>query len=297
MADIPVPGYQSFWAEQRKVLKTGYKNLLEKFPDADAQLRQLFRVLCDIEDVARYTPASVGESDQWSAIVNVTEENKLHFCKALNGKPLFSALYGSYTVALQELKAVLKASNSAGQSQTPKSPATQEDGFKKVRRRKRHSTNEAARTSKKAGTTATLAAVETPPRVVATRNFFAPLRTTGMENDTSNTPQEEAPSVKKGRPPPIVLTSAVNLIQLQKQLKSVVSWNFEFRNTRNGTRVITRGMADFQAIKTYFDNQNLSYFSFFPKSEKPIKAVIRHLPHNTPAEDISDGLISLGSWF
>jgi hypothetical protein len=25
-----------------------------------------------------------------------------------------------------------------------------------------------------------------------------------------------------------------------------------------------------------------------------MKAVIRHLPHNTPAEDISDGLVSLG---
>jgi hypothetical protein len=33
--------------------------------------------------------------------------------------------------------------------------------------------------------------------------------------------------------------------------------------------------------------------NFFPKSEKPIKAVICHLPHNTPAEDISDGLVSL----
>jgi hypothetical protein len=53
-------------------------------------------------------------------------------------------------------------------------------------------------------------------------------------------------------------------------------------------------MADFQAIKTYFGNPNLSYLSFFPKSEKPIKAVIRHLPHNTPAEDISDAPMSLG---
>jgi hypothetical protein len=34
--------------------------------------------------------------------------------------------------------------------------------------------------------------------------------------------------------------------------------------------------------------------SFFPKSKKPIKAVIRHLLHKIPAEDISDGLVSLG---
>jgi hypothetical protein len=117
-----------------------------------------------------------------------------------------------------------------------------------------------------------------------------------MDTDSTNTettPLEAAASAKPGRPPPIVLTSAVNLIPLQKQLKCVVSENFEFRSTRNGTRVITRNMADVQSVKSYFDSQNLSYYFFFPKSEKPIKAVIRHLPQNNPTEDISDGLVSL----
>jgi hypothetical protein len=108
---------------------------------------------------------------------------------------------------------------------------------------------------------------------------------------TQNTPQEEAVPWKTGRPPPI---SAVNPIQLQMQPKGVVSGNFEFRNTRNRNRVVTRGMAEFLSVKSYFDSQNLSYFSFFPKSEKLIKAVIRHLPHDTPAKDISDDLVSLG---
>jgi hypothetical protein len=74
----------------------------------------------------------------------------------------------------------------------------------------------------------------------------------------------------------------------------VVEYKFEFRTTRNETRVITKSLADFQAIKSYFDNQRLSYITFFPKSEKPIKAVIRHLPLNTPAQDLSDGLVNLG---
>jgi hypothetical protein len=64
MADIPVPGYLEFWIEQRKALKPEYKRLLSQSPDADAQLKQLFKVLCDIENVAGYTPASVGDSDQ-----------------------------------------------------------------------------------------------------------------------------------------------------------------------------------------------------------------------------------------
>jgi hypothetical protein len=52
-------------------------------------------------------------------------------------------------------------------------------------------------------------------------------------------------------------------------------------------------MADLQYVKSYFETNNLSYYSFYLKSENPIKTVIRHLQHNTPAEDISDGLVSL----
>jgi hypothetical protein len=88
--------------------------------------------------------------------------------------------------------------------------------------------------------------------------------------------------------PPIILTSVTNLIQLQRLLQSVFKENFEFRSSRNGTRVIMRGMADIQSVKLYFDANNLSYYTFYPKSEKPMKAVIRLLPHNNPAEDISD---------
>jgi hypothetical protein len=105
--------------------------------------------------------------------------------------------------------------------------------------------------------------------------------------------QQQSPS-KSGRPPPIVLTSTTNLIQLQRQITKITTGNFEFRNTRNGTRIVTKEMADFSAIKKYLDRSNLPYYSYFPKPEKPVKAVIRHLPLNTPAEGISDGLASLG---
>jgi hypothetical protein len=73
----------------------------------------------------------------------------------------------------------------------------------------------------------------------------------------------------------------------------VLEDNFEFRTTRNGTRVITKSLEDFQSKKSYFDTQHLSYYTF-PKSEKPINSVIRHLPLNTPAQNISDGLVNLG---
>jgi hypothetical protein len=53
-------------------------------------------------------------------------------------------------------------------------------------------------------------------------------------------------------------------------------------------------MADYSPIKEYLSSQNLNYFTFYSKSLKPIKAVIRHLPGNTPVEEIYEGLVELG---
>jgi hypothetical protein len=102
MADIPVPGYQAFWTA-RKTIKGEYQRLLAQHPDAEEQLRQLYKILRDIEDVARRTPAAVGESERWSFNVSTMEENRANICKALSGKTLYSVLYGSYTVTFNEL--------------------------------------------------------------------------------------------------------------------------------------------------------------------------------------------------
>jgi hypothetical protein len=91
-----------------------------------------------------------------------------------------------------------------------------------------------------------------------------------------------------------VLTSAVNLIKAEKDIRSEVKGDFHLKTTRNGVRVVTREMADYVAIKRHFDLNQLSYFTFHPKCEKPIKAVIRHLRSDTPAEDISQELTALG---
>jgi hypothetical protein len=112
-------------------------------------LKQLFKVLFDIENVAGYTPASVGGSDQWSSIVNTAEENRQNFCKALGGKTLYRNLYGTYTVALQELKALVKASTTSDPTPGPKPASNQEDGFTEVRRRRRQNSGIYAQTSKK----------------------------------------------------------------------------------------------------------------------------------------------------
>jgi hypothetical protein len=37
-------------------------------------------------------------------------------------------------------------------------------------------------------------------------------------------------------------------------------------------------MADYSATKSHLKKNNLQYFTFSPNSEKPIKAIICHLP-------------------
>jgi hypothetical protein len=92
MGEFPMMGYQTFSTIKRSTLKSEYQSLVQQYPDADAKLKQLLKVLGGIEDVAGYTPVSVGESAELAVIVNAAEEN----CKALLGDLRFSALYGTY---------------------------------------------------------------------------------------------------------------------------------------------------------------------------------------------------------
>jgi hypothetical protein len=104
----------------------------------------------------------------------MVEENCASYCKALSGKTLYSALYGSYTVTLNELKGLLKANVHSQECESTKSTgqsSQQEEGFKELRRRKQQNTQEAAETAKKA---TTLPTADTGPQEVPTWNFFAP---------------------------------------------------------------------------------------------------------------------------
>jgi hypothetical protein len=110
MDAAPLPGYQAFSTEKRVSLQAEYETLIENYPDADTQYRQLFKVLCNIEEVTVYTPAVVRESAEWAGRVSDAEGKRTNFCKALSDKILFSAPYGTYTVTLNDLKFILKAS-------------------------------------------------------------------------------------------------------------------------------------------------------------------------------------------
>jgi hypothetical protein len=86
------------------------------------------------------------------------------------------------------------------------------------------------------------------------------------------------------------MTSASNRIRPQSSLKDHAKGEYEFRNKRNGTRIIKKGKEDYSAMKSYMEKTNLHYFTFSSNSEKPMKAVIRRLPPDTPSEKIPNSL-------
>jgi hypothetical protein len=107
--------------------------------------------------------------------------------------------------------------------------------------------------------------------------------TTGAENTL---PEQQALR-KPGRAPPIMTTSTTNLISLRTDSTDHVKEEYKFRNTQNGTHIMTKEM-EIQTGEQYFH-----HFTFSPNSEKPTKAVIHHLPPDMPAEDISSSLEDL----
>jgi DNA primase len=277
------------WAKIISSFEGKHKELLEAHPDCSEELVFLRKRLHTIGQLIHISAPANGNSAVWKELVARAEAERAVLCKDLDGKALFTAMLRLYAALHREMRdSVLQAQQKSSEE------------FREQRRRKRNASDEKAKKSK--------TSVPTPesrdPRLrpqgeVATKNFFAPLRTAEMEVEctlvegTSDEPSREPSSSKAGRPPPIMLTSAINLIELQRHIRNIVKGDFEFRNTRSGTRIVTKEMEDFSAIRKYLESKNLSYFTFFQKSEKPIKAVIRHLPTNTPNQDISDGLMDL----
>jgi hypothetical protein len=275
--------YEEFWINEHESLRSESKSLIVETPEAKDVIQRVLKTLSDIVSLASCTPAKVGQSEEWSQIVATAQEDREKLCAVLRGKRLFSALYGVYCLALANLKAVLQ--NSVGrtsepfQTTEPTASADDTDGFQERKRKKRNITGETSPPKTQAATP------------VPTRNFFAPLNS--MEMDTEGKTGDDTPKYS-GRPPPIVVTTSINLIKTQKEIKPKLKGDFTLRNTKNGTRLTTKNMDDYSILKQYLEQNETPYYTFHPKGERPIKAVIRHLPGETPAEDIANELLALG---
>jgi hypothetical protein len=168
--------------------------------------------------------------------------------------------------------------------------------FREQRRRKRIPSDDQAQALQAQKSSST--ELQPGSKQVPTRNLYTPMRNTKeveeRQDATGTGVEKQSETSQAARPPPIVLTHATKLIQFQNKIRDLVQGNFEFHNTRSGTRVVTVYRADFSAIKSFFQKESFSIYTFHPKSFEPIKAVTRKLPSVTQAEEIYEDISDLG---
>jgi hypothetical protein len=196
-----------------------HKELQEGHPDCSEELALLRTGLHTIGQLIHISPLANGNGAVWKELVAKAEAERAVLCKHLDGKALFTAMLRLYAALHREMR----------ESDLPAQQKI-DDEFREQSRRKRDAPEEQAKKSK--------TSVPTPesrnPRIrpqgeVAAKNFFAPLRTAEMEVEstlvegTSDEPSSEPSSSKAGRPPPIVLTAAINLIKLQRLIRAILS--------------------------------------------------------------------------
>jgi hypothetical protein len=153
MADVTESGFRKYWRQKLSSRKSQCHDITNNYPEATSVVQQVYKVLSDIEILAKCTPAKVGESSEWTSIVSSVEDNRANFCKILEGKPLFSSLYDIYTLTLNELKAFLKVNAQTGQcgavTKSSLESTAHDDDFQEVKISKRHISDDTSQTAKK----------------------------------------------------------------------------------------------------------------------------------------------------
>jgi hypothetical protein len=118
-----------------------------------------------------------------------------------------------------------------------------EEGFQEQKRKRRSSEADDRPDSAKKQETR-------PTQITTTLNFFAPLREMEMDAAPETGGDEEKSETPQSLGRTDLPLSQVNLLQFQKEIKSITKGSFELRNTKNGTRVISREITDYLAIRT-----------------------------------------------
>jgi hypothetical protein len=89
---------------------------------------------------------------------------------------------------------------------------------------------------------------------------------------------------------PIILIPEANLIRLQRETKTCCERGVLHPEYCNRNPITSNSMVDYNAIQEFRTEKNLHFFTFYTKADKPVKAIIRHLPGNIYSENITVAL-------
>jgi hypothetical protein len=186
------------WAKIIASFEGKHTELLQAHPDCSEDLALLGTGIHSIGQLTHISPPANGNSVLWKDLVARAEAERVVLCKHLDGKALFTAMLRLYAALHKELR----------DSTLPAQQSSSEE-FREQRRRKRNPSDEPAKKSKTS--TPTPGTKDSKPRPqgeVATKNFFAPLRTaemdvesTPVEGAKTSQPEKHQPAKQVGRHP------------------------------------------------------------------------------------------------
>jgi hypothetical protein len=102
MADIPVLGFQKYWTQKLTSLKYECHTIMNKYREAASVVQQVYKYSVTLRTLLDAHWLKWGK-DLSELLLWIWCRRRKHVCKALHGKPLFSALYDMYAVRLNEL--------------------------------------------------------------------------------------------------------------------------------------------------------------------------------------------------
>jgi hypothetical protein len=76
MADVPEPGFRKYWRQEISWLKSECHATTNRYPEAASVVQQVHKMISDIENLGKCTPARVGEHSQWKTILKSAEQNR-----------------------------------------------------------------------------------------------------------------------------------------------------------------------------------------------------------------------------
>jgi hypothetical protein len=113
MKDNPITGLRRYWTQKLASVKSEFHAVTNKYQEAASVVQQVYKVLKDTKNFARWSLAKMEESSETTSIVNSVEESRASFCAGVDRTPLFSGLYCMYMVTLS-ISSPLYLPNSQG---------------------------------------------------------------------------------------------------------------------------------------------------------------------------------------
>jgi len=77
--------YEEYWKNEYESLLSESKDLIIEAPEAKDVIQRVLKTLSDIVNLASCTSTKVGQSEEWTRIVNTAQEDRAKLCEILRG--------------------------------------------------------------------------------------------------------------------------------------------------------------------------------------------------------------------